>query len=210
MPLSLQGKLLRVLQEQSFERVGGTATIRVDIRFIAATNQDLEAKVKEGSFRKDLYFRLNVIPIPIPPLRERREDILPLIHAFLRKYNEIFGMTVSDISAEALSVLRVYSWPGNIRELENIVERAMNFTGENIISIEHLPPHMRQIRDNSGEGRGVIFNEERPAYRWKRDELERETIIAAIRESGGNKSEAARMLGMSRSWLYEKIKRLNI
>ncbi|MDW7728859.1 MAG: sigma 54-interacting transcriptional regulator [Bacillota bacterium] len=210
MPLALQGKLLRVLQEQSFERIGGTATIRVDIRFIAATNQDLETKVQEGSFRKDLYFRLNVIPIPIPPLRERREDILPLVHAFLRKYNEVFGMTVSDISAEALSVLRVYSWPGNIRELENIVERAMNFTGENIISIEHLPPHMRQIREISGESSALVATEDRPAYRWKRDELERETIKAAIRDSGGNKSEAARILGMSRSWLYEKIKRLSI
>ena len=130
MPLSLQGKLLRVLQDHSFEAIGGTKTIRVDIRVIAATNQDLERKVREGSFRKDLFFRLNVITLPIPPLRERPEDILPLVHFFLRKYNSIFGISVTEISPEVLSLLQDYSGPGNVRELENIIERAMNYHGE--------------------------------------------------------------------------------
>ncbi len=216
MPLSLQGKLLRVLQDQTFERVGGTSTIKVDIRFIAVTNQDLEQKVREGYFRRDLFYRLNVIAIHIPPLRERLEDILPLVHAFFRKYNDIFGMQVSDISSEALAAFRAYSWPGNVRELENVVERAMNFTNENIIAIEHLPPHLRRggtgqkLQENSkaaGEGR---VEKTIPAFRFKREELERDTILAALQQSGGNKSEAARYLGMSRSWLYEKINRLGI
>lgn len=211
MPPILQGKLLRVLQEQAFERVGGTSTIRVDIRFIAATNQDLEIKVREGSFRKDLFFRLNVIPIPIPPLRERPEDILPLVYVFLRKYNDIFGMQVSDIAPEALAVFRAYSWPGNIRELENVVERAMNFTSEDVIKVEHMPPHLR-----SGFYDQLLYDQKEqakrpsPAFYRQREVQERETILQALQQSGGNKSETARMLGMSRSWLYEKMSRLDL
>lgn len=226
MPLSMQGKLLRVLQDQTFERVGGTSTIKVDIRFIAVTNQELEQKVKEGKFRQDLFYRLNVIPIHILPLRERLEDILPLVNTFLRKYNDIFGMQVSEIAPDALATFRAYSWPGNIRELENVVERAMNFTSENVIRLDHLPPHLRKkgskhrIWDNreqiveKGEDNRVIksrgWEKAGPAYRWKREESEREIIINALRKAGGNKSEAARFLGISRSWLYEKINRLNI
>ncbi len=214
MPLPLQAKLLRVLQDHAFERIGGTETVRVDIRVVAATNQDLEQKVREGSFRKDLYFRLNVISIPIPPLRERPEDVTPLVHAFLRKYNTIFGMSVQDISAEALSKLQSYPWPGNVRELENVVERAMNFTNEKVIGLEHLPPHFRrpgftyaasavQTGDSSNTKNG-------PLYRWKREEQERKAILEALDSAGGNKSEAARLLGMSRSWLYEKMARMGI
>ncbi len=225
MPLSMQGKLLRVLQDQTFERVGGTATIKVDIRFIAVTNQDLDQKVREGSFREDLFYRLNVISIHIPSLRERPEDILPLVNTFLRKYNDIFGMQVSDITPEALSALRSYTWPGNIRELENVVERALNFTHENVIALRHLPPHLhqeagltesRKIDRQAGkagseeEARLQAVDKTRPAYRWKREESERETIISALREAGGNKSKAARYLGISRSWLYEKINRFGI
>ena len=211
MPLVLQGKLLRVLQEQTFERIGGTSTIRVDIRFIAATNQDLERKVADDSFRKDLFFRLNVIPIAIPPLRERPEDILPLVYAFLRKYNEIFGMQVNDIAPEALAVFRSYAWPGNIRELENVVERAMNFTTEDVIGVEHLPPHLREVTNEhplqiSQEPNKLTM----PAYHRQREEKERETILQALKQSGGNKSETARILGISRSWLYEKMKRLGL
>ncbi len=225
MPLSMQGKLLRVLQDQTFERVGGTATIKVDIRFIAVTNQDLEQKVREGSFREDLFYRINVIPIHIPPLRERPEDILPLVNTFLRKYNDIFGMQVGAITPEALGALRVYNWPGNIRELENVVERAMNFTSKNVIDIEHLPPHLSKAasfqKQRTGGTAGKAGLEEAnsmlqaidttvPAYRWKREESERETIIGALKDAGGNKSKAARYLGISRSWLYEKINRFGI
>ncbi len=226
MPLSLQGKLLRVLQDQAFERVGGTSTIRVDIRFIAVTNQDLEQKVRSGKFREDLFYRLNVIPVYIPPLRERPEDILPLVNAFLRKYNDIFGMQVNDITPEALAALRAYCWPGNIRELENVVERALNFTNEKVIRSEHLPPYLRKAISSSQQSTGLTERAGRsgastnpcaeeldmivPAYRNKREESERETIIKALRESSGNKSKAARLLGISRSWLYEKINRLGL
>ncbi len=223
MPLSLQGKLLRVLQDQAYERVGDTATIRVDIRFIAATNQDLEVKVREGSFRKDLFYRLNVIPIPIPPLREKVEDIKPLVYSFLSKYNNIFGMQVSDIDREALAALCSYSWPGNIRELENVIERAMNFSVEEVIGVAHLPPHLksgysaevpagqREAPDESGQqDQSEIYKTKTPVYRWEREEKERETLAKALLQSEGNKSEAARILGMSRSWLYQKMNRLGM
>jgi PAS domain S-box-containing protein len=209
MPPTLQGKLLRVLQEQAFERIGGTATISVNVRFIAATNQDLEKKVREGSFRKDLFFRLNVIRIAIPPLRERPEDIIPLTYAFLRKYNKIFNMKVNDLTPEAMEAFKAYTWPGNIRELENVVERAMNFTGEDLIRTEHLPPHLR-----SGYPEEESKKEEPvaalPSYQRQREERERMTILEALSEAEGNKSKAARLLGISRSWLYEKMKRLEL
>lgn len=211
MPYPLQGKILRVLQDHSFERVGGTSTIHVDIRIVAATNHDLETKVKEGSFRKDLFYRLNVIPLSIPPLRDRQEDILTLVHAFLLKYNDIFGMNVKDISADALNLLKSYNWPGNIRELENVIERAMNFTGETTIQVEHLPPKLREIQtptsidEDREDTKEAVYT-----YRLKKDQLERETIIRVLQQSSGNKSEAARVLGMSRSWLYEKMNRLGL
>ena len=211
MPLVLQGKLLRVLQEQAFERVGGTSTRRVDIRFIAASNQDLASKAAEGSFRKDLFFRLNVIPVAIPTLRERPEDILPLVHAFLKKYNAIFGMKVTDIAPEAFAALNLYAWPGNIRELENVVERAMNFTSEDLIRVEHLPPHLRTDPDKEAAYKNKETENLRlGVYHLKREEHERETICLALQQSGGNKSESARILGISRSWLYKKMNRLGI
>jgi PAS domain S-box-containing protein len=211
MPLSLQGKLLRVLQDQTFERVGGTKTVRVDLRFLAATNQDLDKKVMEGGFRKDLFFRLNVIHLPIPPLRDRTEDIVPLIYVFLRKFNEIFNMEVNDIAPDALLALQKYQWPGNVRELENVIERALNFANNDLIEVEHLPPHLRQNQS------GLYFNKKNeikenavPVYRRQREDQEREAIIKSLRQSAGNRSEAARILGISRSWLYEKMKRFNI
>ncbi|MFY9385977.1 MAG: sigma-54-dependent Fis family transcriptional regulator, partial [Dethiobacteria bacterium] len=213
LPLALQAKLLRFLQDRSFERIGGTETRRVDVRVIAATNQDLEQKVLEGGFRKDLYFRLNVISLPVPPLRKRPEDILPLVHAFLRKYNAVFGLEVEEISEEALNILQAYSWPGNVRELENAVERAMNFTGGRVIEAEDLPPHLKQRRGY--EMAGKSRDEEDSAmpglslkdYRSQQEALERETILRALQIAGGNKSRAASLLRMSRSWFYEKLNR---
>ena len=216
LPLPLQAKLLRFLQDRTFDRVGATETRRVDLRVIAATNQDLEQKVSEGGFRKDLYFRLNVISLPVPPLRDRPEDILPLVHAFLRKYNALFGLEVQDISEQALMILQDYSWPGNVRELENAVERAMNFTGAPVIEAEDLPPHLRRRRGGepavggSSSGSAAASGETPADYRSQREALERETILRALRKSGGNKSKAARILGMSRSWFYEKLSRHNL
>ena len=201
------------MQDRTFERVGGTETSRVDLRVIAATNQDLEQKVSEGGFRKDLYFRLNVISLPVPPLRERPEDILPLVHAFLRKYNAVFGLEVQDISEEALDILQDYAWPGNVRELENAVERAMNFTGARIIEAEDLPPHLRQRKggeaaaESSAAGPAAGPGSVLQDYRSQQEALERETILRTLQKAGGNKSKAARLLGMSRSWFYEKLHR---
>lgn len=220
MPLSLQGKLLRALQDQTYERVGDTETVKVDIRFIAATNQDLEEKVSRGAFRKDLYYRLNVIHIPIPPLRERVEDIKPLVFAFLAKYNEIFGMNVSDISNEALNALCAYNWPGNIRELENVIERALNFTVEDTIKLENLPPKLRKLYNKNTDefptkksystDLNSSIDSTVQAYRTEREEQEKETITRALNQAAGNKSEAARILGISRSWLYRKIDRFGL
>lgn len=213
LPLPLQAKLLHFLQDRSFERLGGTGSRRVDLRVIAATNQDLEQKVSGGAFRKDLYFRLNVISLPVPPLRRRPEDILPLVHAFLRKYNAVFGLEVQDISREALALLQAYDWPGNVRELENAVERAMNFTGARVIEAGDLPPHLRrQVKESlaAGEAEGAAADAGKIAlkdYRRQQEALERETILGALKKAGGNRSEAARLLGMSRSWFYEKLAR---
>lgn len=223
MPLSLQGKLLRVLQDQTYERVGDTTTVKVDIRFIAATNQDLEEKVSTGTFRKDLYYRINVIHIPVPPLRKRIEDIKPLVFAFLSKYNQIFGMNVSDISVDALTALQAYDWPGNIRELENIIERALNFTVEDTIKLVHLPPRLRAFpvyNENDANGQtlssseadqiGSLTESIMPVYWTEREEQEKETISRAIDQAKGNRSEAARILGISRSWLYKKMDKLGL
>jgi PAS domain S-box-containing protein len=212
LPILMQGKLLRALEEQTFERIGGTKTEKVDVRFLAATNQDLEKKVREGTFRKDLFFRLNVIHLLIPPLRERIDDILPLIHAFLRKYNKIFNMQVTEIDPLALLSLQKYHWPGNVRELENIIERALNFASDRQIGIEHLPPHLRQevLIEQKEKKAEVSKRNIAHAYRDSRAEQEKAAIYGSLLQAGGNRSEAARILGISRSWLYEKMKRFNL
>lgn len=200
----LQAKLLRVLQDKEFDRVGGTRPIQVDVRVVAATNRDLEGLVSRGEFREDLFYRLNVIQLTIPPLRERPEDILPLVHYFLRKYNEIFGTRVTDITAETLGILSGYHWPGNVRELENIIERAVNFASGGVIQVKDLPAYLRGDKPGQ-EGPPPGGN-----YRDRLGGAEREIIVSALKASGGNKTKAARMLGISRSRLYEKLKKLGI
>lgn len=199
----LQAKLLRVLQDREFDRVGGTRPVKVNVRVIAATNRDLEEMVVKGDFREDLFYRLNVIALTIPPLRKRLEDILPLVHCFLRKYNGIFGTKVTDIDPEALDVLKFYHWPGNVRELENVIERAVNFAA-GVIRIKDLPSYIRRgdrISENQvGAGK----------YRDRLGEAEREIILSALKAADGNKTRAARILGISRSRLYEKLKKFDL
>lgn len=218
MPPSLQVKLLRVLQDRSFERIGGTTTVHVDVRIIAATNQNLEKKVQEGSFRADLYYRLNVIQLDIPPLRDRPEDILPLANAFIRKYNRVMGIKVERIDGETLGHLLKYDWPGNARELENVIERAMNFTSGRFIDRSHLPRYLLQ---DGRHGEGVLVNtvHKRPVHHEESEHgpyqnyiqnAERKAIMTALQAAGGNKTKAAQILGLSRSWLYEKMARLEI
>ncbi len=204
---ALQVKLLRVLQEREFERVGDTRTVRVDIRVIAATNQDLEELVRQGRFREDLYYRLNVIPIHIPPLRERRSDIPLLILHFLKVFNTLRGGRVEGFSPEAMNLLMEYDWPGNVRELENLVERLVVLKGEGMVQPEDLPEKIREgelIPSQRGGEKGTV-NLSRAV-----SEFEKQLIIDALRKANGVKSEAAKLLGIKRTTLLEKMKRQKI
>lgn len=210
MSLALQAKILRVLQEREFERVGGTKSIRVNVRILAATNKNLKKGISEGTFREDLYYRLNVIGLHLPPLREHHEDIEPLVQNFIKKYNKILSADVIDIDREALKVLYWHRWPGNVRELENAVERAVNYARSGYIKIEHLPPYIFGASDRSGSEIKNEIQKDPGNYRTKINEAERDLILAAMEQAGGNKTLAAKILNLSRSRLYVKIKKYNI
>jgi DNA-binding NtrC family response regulator len=202
-PLAIQVKLLRVLQEREFERLGGTRTIKVDVRLIAATNRDLRAALEQRTFREDLYYRLNVVPIDIPPLREHKEDIPELANLFLSRLAQKSQRKLEGIKPEALRKLMDFHWPGNVRELENIVERACAlatgpFIGPNDIQMDHLP-------DRNQAGQGPLLPEGKTLDQWE-DEIIRE----AYRRANGNKSEAARMLGLSRNALRYRLEKIGI
>ena len=200
---NLQSKLLRVLQEHSFERVGGTETIQGDFRVIAATNRDLEASVREQVFREDLYYRLNVVRIPAPPLRERRSDIVPLAEHFLRIYSEKNALPMIGFSDEAVLLLQNYSYPGNVRELENMVERAVLMARGRVLMPEHFPARSNH-KDEYGARRLELELTSLPFHKAI-SELEKRLIEKAMKESGGNKSEAANRLQINRRLLYNKL-----
>ncbi len=214
MPLQAQVKLLRVLQDGEFTRIGGKQVIKADVRVIAATNSNLEKAIDEGLFRKDLYYRLSVFPIALPPLRERPEDIHLLIFHFLEVYKEKSGRFVSGISKEALRALVNHSWPGNVRELENAIERAVIIASGRQIELEDLPEaigrsaseafaHARQERAvAAGEGRAIGIEIELPAAM---DEIEKRVIEATLDYTNGDKSRAARLLNIGRKTLYRKL-----
>jgi DNA-binding NtrC family response regulator len=193
LPLPSQVKLLRALQEKLIERLGGQRTIPVDIRLIAATNADLHEAVAKRLFRHDLYYRLNIIKIKIPPLRERKSDIPLLVHHFMGKHAEKMKSRVTGISKEALKVLMEYSWPGNVRELENAVEHALIMAGGPSIMPHDLPP---------------LDSQHVPVSRL--EEAEKSLILKALGEAGGNKNKAAKLLGIPRSSLYSKMKKFQI
>ncbi|WP_254388634.1 sigma 54-interacting transcriptional regulator [Thermanaeromonas sp. C210] len=201
LPLTMQPKLLRVLQERAFERVGGRKTIRVSVRVIAATNKDLQAQVKEGKFRLDLYYRLAVITLHIPPLRERPADIEPLCEMLIERFNRRYGLAVRSLSPEVKEFFKKYSWPGNVRELENVLEYAFNFLEpeEEVIRLHHLPPGF------GGEGGPHGLQLKEAVAR-----AEQAAIKKALRAAGGNKQEAARLLGIHPSGLYQKLKKYNL
>lgn len=199
MSLSLQAKLLRVLQEREFYRVGGTARIKVDVRIIAATNRNLEEMVKTGEFREDLYFRLNVISLNIPPLKERLRDIDYLIDKLLIELNQVLGTSITGVETHAREALLSYHWPGNVRELRNVMERAMTFAEHGKVQVEDLPDYiLEKLNFNKAE---TIENI--PLAQ----SAELAAIKKAMSQSQGNKAKAARLLGISRSGLYEKIKK---
>ena len=206
MPLSLQAKLLRALQESEVRPVGGAKTIKVDTRIVAATNRDLEKEVAGGRFREDLYYRLKVFPLRVPPLRERHEDIPLLAAHFLRKYAQEFGRNVTGFSQQAMEMLRAYKWPGNVRELENEVQRlVIQADSESFVGPEHLSPKIRQV-----EG---ILDRVHPAkgtLREMMDQVEKWILLEALKEHGNNKSQTAKTLGITREGLHKKLKGFGI
>jgi len=205
-PPATQVKLLRVLQEREFERLGGTRTIKVDVRLLAATNRDLRAALEEGTFREDLYYRLNVVPINIPPLREHKEDIPALTELFVKKYAAGSGKKIESVSPAALERLTRFHWPGNVRELENVIERAVALSPGPVIQPGDImiddPAERTPARGSAGAG-GEFLPEGMTLEQWE-DEMIRE----AMRRAGGNKSQAARLLGLSRNALRYRLSKL--
>lgn len=199
--LGLQAKLLRVLQERSFERLGSNNSISADFRLICATNRNLPELMKQGRFREDLFYRLNVIQLQLPPLRERAEDIPFLAHHFMQRFARQFGKTTKRISLLAMQVLEEYSWPGNVRELENVVQRAVVIARGDTIQVSHLPPALRKG-----------FEDQLPAHFYEEAvrEFKRRLILRTLRESGWCKQDAARSLGLARSYLHRLIAQLQI
>ncbi|HYG82752.1 MAG TPA: sigma 54-interacting transcriptional regulator [Pyrinomonadaceae bacterium] len=207
MPPVLQVKLLRVLQEREFERVGGTRTLHVDIRLIAATNRDLEEAIRQGTFRQDLYYRLNVVSLSMPPLRERREDIPLLASYFVQKYADRCNRRVRGISSEARSRLMSYDWPGNVRELENAIERAVVLGTTELILPEDLPEAALESSSPAGAGRGGVGVAN---YHEAVAEAKKQLILKAIEQAGGNYTEAAKLLGVHPNYLHRLIRNMNL
>jgi DNA-binding NtrC family response regulator len=213
MPPMLQVKILRVLQEHAFERVGGTRTIEVDLRVLAATNQDLASAVRAGEFREDLYYRLNVVPIEVPPLRERRSDIPLLCDFFLERLAQQKGLERKELHPAVSERFLRYSWPGNVRELENLLERLVVLAEGEVIGPEALPAKLEgeEPLPESEEGEGLPAVELPPgglSLKATLEQLERRLIAQALERSGGIKAQAAALLGLNRTTLVQKLKKL--
>jgi two-component system response regulator AtoC len=216
LPLEMQVKLLRVLQEGTLERVGGIKTLEVDVRLIAATNKDLEKAIAAGEFREDLYYRLNVVPIALPPLRERTGDIPALVEHFVAKFNERLGRHVEELTPAALDTLAAYPWPGNIRELENIIERTVLFADAPTIDASDLPPEItakaggatEAVRQATLDTDGDVSMKD--VVKKATAQIERDLIVRALDETEGNVTHAARRLKISRKSLQIKMKDLGI
>jgi len=217
-PVSMQVKLLRVLQEQEFERVGGIKTIQIDVRLIAATNRDLREEIAAGRFREDLFYRLNVVHVQLPPLRERTSDIPLLLEHFVTKFNGKLGRAgerrVTGFSPEAMRLLKAFEWRGNIRELENVVERCMLFCDGDTIEAAHLPPETRETQPGTTEAVTTTALEDgtglKEAVKEATTRLERELIVRALDQTGGNVTHTARLLKISRKSLQTKMKELGL
>ena len=210
-PRDMQVKLLRVIQDHEFERVGGLRTIRVDVRLIAATNRNLLQDVKDGRFREDIYYRLNVFPTHIPPLRERREDILPLTDYFIEKFNGKLEREVKSIDSRVKDVLVSYDWPGNIRELENFIERIVLMAVGDTITFEDIPPEWKSAAEAISLSQKA--GQKRPFKDFVKghmEEVEKQTIIQCLDEVGGNVTKAAQRLGLSRKGLQLKMIKYNL
>ncbi len=218
MPHALQAKLLRFLEEKAFRRVGGTFDIRVDVRIIAATNRDLKALVESGAFREDLYYRLNIFPITLPPLRDRREEVPLLADYFIREFNREFKKEVQGVEPAALAVMQAYHWPGNVREMKNVVERAMLLADGGRLTVRSLPAEIREAAASgppaavSGEG---VEREEGPVVRLGEGgvdlkQVERQLVEQAIEKAQGNQSRAAELLGITRDQLRYRVQKFGL
>jgi len=202
-PLPLQVKFLRAIQEKEVTPLGSTRPVRVDVRIIAATNRNLEEAVRDGAFRTDLFYRLNVVPIHLPPLRERREDIPLLVERFIEEFSQTYGVEPKRVTPEAMTRIIDYDWPGNIRELQNAIERAFALSSEPEVTLKDLPPAILRSEN-------VARNAEPVAGLLPLEEAERRSIVAALQRSGGNKNQAARLLGIDRQRLYRKIEKYGL
>jgi two-component system response regulator AtoC len=223
-PASMQVKLLRALQESEFERVGGVRTIRVDVRVVAATNRDLLKEIENAQFREDLYYRLNVVPVALPALRDRREDIPLLSEFFIDKYNKRLSKNVDRLTPKALEALTAYHWPGNIRELENVIERMLLFSENEVVDFADLPEDVRKAAASAAKGKSDVKLDARASLEQLGDgsasmkdivrqatvEIEKDLIVKALDETRGNVTRAASLLGISRKGLQNKMKELGL
>jgi PAS domain S-box-containing protein len=207
-PLMLQAKLLRVLEDQTFRRLGGLKDIKLDLRVVAATNKNLREAVKEGAFRQDLYFRLNVIQILIPPLRDRTEDIVPLTRFFIEHYNRKFKRNIEGVTEEAGKLLVYHDWPGNVRELRNAIERAMILEDSGFITASSLP--IAISRPDPGAPMAIPANAEIPPDGLSLEDNERGLLVRALEKTSGNQTHAARLLRVTRDTLRYKMKKFNL
>ncbi|WP_088188237.1 sigma 54-interacting transcriptional regulator [Desulfosporosinus sp. FKA] len=204
MSLTMQAKLLRVLQEREFERVGGSATIKVDIRVIAATNRDLETMIDEKTFRKDLYYRLNIVPLNLNPLRERKDDLIALTQTFLDQFSREVGHELS-LSSQVLRIFQNYNWPGNIRELQNVLEHASIVCNGSTIEIHHLPANIIPMNNQPPDLKDKTFNLKEIVAR-----VEKELIVSALANNNNNRTKTMEVLGISRRAFYDKLRRYGI
>jgi two-component system NtrC family response regulator len=200
-PLGLQAKFLRAIQEREVVPLGSTRAIAVDVRLIAATNRDIEAEVEEGRFRRDLFYRLNVVRIDLPPLRARPDDVPVLVAHFVNRYSTQYGVAPKAVTPDALACLQAYDWPGNVRELQNVVERAFALSDADTLTLADLPASLRRT-----DGRGIPA----PAARHTLDETERGLIAETLAATKGNKNETARRLGIDRQRLYRKLRKYGL
>ena len=203
LPIEMQPKLLRAIEEKEFERIGSTKMIRSDFRLIAATNQNLEKMVDEGKFRKDLYYRLNVISLNIPPLRERRADIMPLTQHFLKQISQEAALAETKIDKKAEEILINYHWPGNAREISNVLERTLSSIEGDTIAIDDLPFYLKRFQLN-------LIENNRTSLKELQNSAEKEAIKSALKQTGYNKAQAAKILGVNRTLLYKKMAKHHI
>jgi len=206
-PGTIQVKLLRVLQDRDFERLGGTKTLKVDVRVVAATNQDLRAALEQGTFREDLYYRLNVVPINIPPLRERKEDIPYLVDHFIERFARESGNPIRGITPAAQKALMEFHWPGNVRELENIIERAVALSSGDVIDVVDIRLDLSPMKPGAAPAANAAAF---PPEGTTLEQFEDEIIKEALHRAGGNKSQAARLLGLSRNALRYRLSKMGV